>query len=545
MNRRQFLGQSAGGIAALAVSSLPCSAEAKPETLYNGITLPSPWPPRLDVVPWDPVTPAYLTSPPSVIPIDLGRQLFVDDFLIETTNLKRTWHTPQPCADNPILKPDKPWEQTGKGAMAMVFSDGVWFDPGDKVFKMWYMGGYNQHTCHATSEDGIHWKKPELDIQKGTNIVHAGVRDSTTVWLDHEDGDPKRRYKLFRSLPEAGRWGLSVHVSPDGLHWSERILRTGPAGDRTTVFYNPFRKVWVYSLRNTQGPRARRYWETKDLLTAAPWERDEEPQWWTGADRLDPQRADLKVTPQLYNLDCAAYESLLVGLFTIWRGDLNIPPGRPKPNEICLGFSRDGFHWHRPQRQPFLAVSERKGDWNWGNVQSAGGCCLVVGDRLFIYHSGRAGTPEKGVTRDTAGCTGLAFLRRDGFASLDNGPARPGEPAVEGSLTTRPLRFTGQHLFVNVEAKTGELRVEVLDERGQTIPGFGRNDCVAVQADSTRQAVHWKTAELKSLAGKTVKLRFWLKDGRLYSFWVAREAGGASQGYVAAGGPGIPGATDK
>src|ERR1700752_3631039 len=54
------------------------------ETLYNGIELPSEWPPRLADFPTsvdgDPVVPPYLVSPPKVIPIDPGRQLFVDDF---------------------------------------------------------------------------------------------------------------------------------------------------------------------------------------------------------------------------------------------------------------------------------------------------------------------------------------------------------------------------------------------------------------------------------------------------------------------------------
>ncbi len=38
------------------------------------------------------MTVPYLQSPPSVIPIDVGRQLFVDDFLIEKTDLERTFH---------------------------------------------------------------------------------------------------------------------------------------------------------------------------------------------------------------------------------------------------------------------------------------------------------------------------------------------------------------------------------------------------------------------------------------------------------------------
>ena len=35
----------------------------------------------------------YLKDPPKVIPIDIGRQLFVDDFLIaKMAGLKRTFH---------------------------------------------------------------------------------------------------------------------------------------------------------------------------------------------------------------------------------------------------------------------------------------------------------------------------------------------------------------------------------------------------------------------------------------------------------------------
>src|SRR5690349_20556807 len=70
----------------------------KGETLYNGIQLPAVWPPRLTQFPTsverDPVVPPYLVSPPAVIPIDVGRQLFVDDFLIADTTLTRTFHQP-------------------------------------------------------------------------------------------------------------------------------------------------------------------------------------------------------------------------------------------------------------------------------------------------------------------------------------------------------------------------------------------------------------------------------------------------------------------
>ena len=116
------------------------------DTLYNGIVLPRPWPPRLADFPMSvekaPITPPYLASPPAVIPIDVGRQLFVDDFLIAETTLKRTFHLAQYHHANPVLRPDQPYEMKNPDhAAAMVFSDGVWYDPKDKLFKMVVPGG--------------------------------------------------------------------------------------------------------------------------------------------------------------------------------------------------------------------------------------------------------------------------------------------------------------------------------------------------------------------------------------------------------------------
>ena len=506
------------------------------EVLYNGIELPPQWPPYRDGLTREPLQePDYLAHPPAVIPIDVGRQLFVDDFLVEETTLTRTYHAATYFEGNPLLKPDRPWEADSKFPTAMVFSDGVWHDPADGLFKMWYMGGYTDGTCYATSTDGVHWEKPELDVVPGTNIVHQVGRDSGTVWLDLRDPDPARRFKMLLFQWPEGAGCYTLYASPDGIHWGDPIARTGPAGDRGTFFYNPFRDRWVYSIREyvpaTVG-RCRRYTENPDVIEAAKWEAGQAT-YWVGADRLDPIRPETGTPCELYNLDCVGYESLLLGLFSIWRGQ---PNDRAKPNDIVLGYSRDGFNWHRPVRTPFIPVSERYGDWNWANVQSAGGCCLVVGDELWFYVSGRAGV--QGSTGSGVCATGLAKLRRDGFASMD----APEE--AEGVLTTRSVRFSGKHLFVNADVDTGELRVEVLDEAGDVIKGFGRAACKPLRADGTRLPVTWGDRGLGKLAGKPVRFRFHLSGGSLYAFWVSPERSGASHGYVAAGGPGFTGMMD-
>ena len=172
-----------------------------------------------------------------MIRINIGRQLFVDDFLISHTTLDRTFHTAQYHPASPVLVPDQTWENKGmhflvsrgkwiQGPGAMPFSDGVWYDPQDQLFKMWYMAGMLYGLCYATSTDGIHWKKPKLDVVPGTNIVHYSNRDSTTVWLDLFEKDPNRRYKLYR-FEKKPRRGFVLHYSPDGIHWSDEIARAG------------------------------------------------------------------------------------------------------------------------------------------------------------------------------------------------------------------------------------------------------------------------------------------------------------------------------
>jgi hypothetical protein len=99
-----------------------------------------------------------------------------------------------------------------------------------------------------------------------------------------------------------------------------------------------------------------------------------------------------------------------------------------------------------------------------------------------------------------------------------------------GELTTRPVKFQGRHLFVNLN---GEVRVEVLDEKGKVL----RNSHT-MSGDQTRLKVTWSDkSDLSDLAGRPVKFRFHLAKGSLYAFWVTPDENGASNGYVGAGGP--------
>src|SRR5207247_1703222 len=90
VRRRTFL--QIGAAAILSAGSTSQGAAAATKTLYNGIELPPVWPPRR-TLDRRVVVPPYLLARPAVVPIDVGRQLFVDDFLIEQSTLVRVFHT--------------------------------------------------------------------------------------------------------------------------------------------------------------------------------------------------------------------------------------------------------------------------------------------------------------------------------------------------------------------------------------------------------------------------------------------------------------------
>jgi hypothetical protein len=536
-------------------ASVPVTFTVSPTSLYNGIVLPSAWPPLRTPSQVNQV-PSYLLNPPALIPIDVGRQLFVDDFLIDSTTLSRTAHRPTFYSGNPVLSPSG---FPDSHDFAMPYSDGVWYDPADKLFKIFYFGGYGNMICYAYSSDGKNWTKPALPdaVVKNTNMVLqiGGGRDSATVWMDLADPNPARKFKVFAAYPQVGgKWNYLVWFSADGIHWTRQSqLDTSSILDRSTMFYNPFRKVWVKSARyqtslpatperpaRTGRIRVRGYSESPDLVTWTP--SDPTQSFWTGPEVDDPPYAGPGgAYPELYNLDATPYESLLVGLFSWWNPgpayDSGYGPG-PDLVELGVGFSRDGFSWVRPTRgggdNAFIPATNVAGTWNAYNTQSAGGGFLVVEDELWFYFSGRTQQkPASGVSS-----TGLATLRRDGFYSMD-------AAASEGMLTTRVVQFSGSYLFVNVADPQGSLSAEILDPNGNVIQPFSRQNSNAVSVDSTSQSLTWgDVTDLSAVAHRPVKLRLYLTNGSVYSFWVTADPHGASNGYVAGGGPGFSGPTD-
>jgi len=540
---------NAGGLlsapGAIALTSTPPAVVARPEKLYtnyNGIIhRGDQWPPPNAYREGEIMDLPYLREPPPVVDISIGRQLFVDDFLIQSmTNLTRRYHRAELFTNNPVLKPDQPWEQGDAQWLAMPDSDGVCWDPTNYHFKLWYRTGRSNTTALAVSTNGTNWSKPLIGRVSGNNIVQPDARETASVILDHWAKDQSERFKLFRFERQGNEPGLSLHYSADGTNWGPVVRWFGPAPAGSTVFYNPMRQAWVFSLADPEPPAKRRYWEVKDLVSGALWGDLKNAPLWVGVDKFDLPDPAIKAPPELVQLDATPYESLLVGLFTIGKGRFAQEPDRPPHNEIYLGYSRDGFHWFRPDRRPFISLGASRDDFNWGDVRPVGGGFTIVGRRLNFLFSGKTRDPSG---KRLIGATGMASIRRDGFASIDAGP-------TEGILVTRPVKFTyAGYMLINMKtnAPDGEIRVAIVSTNGNYFDvtnndtgetaAFTKENCLPVRTDSTLNSVNWhKIPHIGMLMNRPVHFVFYIRNASLYSFWISRSRRGRSEGFAAGGG---------
>lgn len=534
--------------------------------LYNSLKLPDTWPPEYKETTLDqPLEAPYINNRPEIINIDVGRQLFVDDFLIEESNLVREFHQPK-LGDAPIFEPATPLEMNeGNCTCACPFNDGIFYDDEDKKFKMWYHAGWFDAVGYAESEDGVHWKRltellPERTSERVIPREFGTLRDGSAVWLDYEAKHPDEKYKMLifyrkydfdvRYYPDKPKHSHDIpgsippleravlYKSANGIDWQE-VGDVGPCGDNTTFFYNPFTKKWVFSLRTFSSLdsriRTRGYFETDDFFGGTNWQA-EDIKFWSRTDIYDMPDPDMGYYTQLYNLDATPYESLMLGVFSVFMGPPNNISGKqglPKINDIKLGYSRDGFHWHRPTYDNFIASSRKKGAWDYGYAHAVNGVCLIVEDEIYFYYSCFSGkSPKFGSHKYSGGSLGLAKLRRDGFASLS-------DQGKGGELVTTKLSFTGSHLFVNASCEAGRIYAELLDENSRVIEGFEKSECIPVSGNATKMELKWRNKRLEDLDTSIIKIRFHLENARLYAFWISSDAEGHSNGYMAAGGPGF------
>lgn len=469
------------------------------------------------------------------------KQLFLDNYIVSRAdNVQRKLHEPKKYGA--VVRPDRPWEDGG-----IQIRTGPSWNPEQKLWMMWYGGGY------ATSPDGVHWEKPVLGLRefKGSrenNMLPPQVT-SYTIFYDRDEPDPRRRYKGLapgRQMHMRGG-GFYPAVSPDGRTWE--VLKTSfvPSSDEWHLFRDERTGVYAATVKHG-GPYGRsvylsvsrdfEHWtDPRDCLIFHADKRDQE----LGARRvrLQAESKDLRkpvvnrpeeYNTDIYNLPVFSYHGLYIGMPTVYNASGRALDNSDGFNMVELAVSRDLIHWERVgHREKFLPLSPLEGGKNYDTGQLlAANYPIVTNEEVWIYYSGlRWRTHPDFLAKSTKGPHGwnfyspgdsgvicLAKLRLDGFASLDAGDR-------EGSVLTRSVVLDGKSLHVNLEAPGGEVRAEVLDAGGtEPLPGFSLRESMPVRGDRLDAEIRWRNASLSSLAGKTVRLRFSLRNAGLYAFWV-------------------------
>ena len=445
------------------------------------------------------------------------KQLFLDDYVVDTMDgLHKVLHQANRHPNNPLLVPEHPWE--GRALEAPI----VFWDDDLKLFRIYYWALHSDaiYTCYATSEDGIRWERPVLGLHEGpdggkdNNIVLRGegtkARTRYVVRNPYSD-DPAKKYvaMYIDNVP-----GLTEFIaySPDAFHWTTAIkigdLRNVTGGPPTP---NP--RFFLVEQRWAPGAehRYRAIWRTgsQDLRN------------WGGGTWAIIRQANDDPNLEFYHatshfLGADTYHGLHLGYYYPYHTQsegARLADGTRMAGTIdtSLMVSRDTIEWHCVDRtKPFLPIGS-KGAWDAGMV--FGSPEIVVGDELRFYYGAWRSEHSAGAAND--GGIGLAALRLDGFVSV--------EPiGQDGSFTTKPLEVAGRKLELNLDARGGAVSVEVLGPFGEPITGFRRNDAVAIQdVDDLGAQQHWDGREdLGGLVGRTVRLKFYLQNAKLYAFQI-------------------------
>ncbi|MFH1268195.1 MAG: hypothetical protein ABIK89_20950 [Planctomycetota bacterium] len=482
---------------------------------------------------------------PSQTVRDIGsrRQLFIDDYLIASTeNLKRSFH-PAVKHGPPVMLPEHPWEGVGTAPWPSVYLFGdVIRDEEEKIYKMWYTSATKdakgQHVVlYATSEDGIRWHKPldlgivEYDGSGANNILIQNCSTENVLKID-EEPDPNKRYQLFtydRNV-NAYAWRFSA----DGLHWGEPVPVPALAGmyDMGNVAYDETRGIYALAVKKHHSETYRhpvlgkhpgvrfRHWllaTSKDTVHWTPpidmlGDFDE-------IDKVLYMEGERCAMLNTYGVSLFAYHGVYLGIQWMFRitdaaGFWNCNGG---PMDGRLLFSRDWTKpWQIPSRE-FVVPRGRKGEWDWGMICGVANRPVKSpkGDQWWYYYGGWDGGHG---TSHRRAAIGIAKFRVDGFASMD-------AFGTEGALRTANLTFSGARLKLNLDATgedtTGEknyVRIELLDADGNVLQGYAESDCDPIHCDRVDHVVTWRgNSDVSKLAGRVISVKLSMKGAALYA----------------------------
>jgi hypothetical protein len=490
--------------------------------------------------------------------IGLRKQLLVDDYVVEKrfNVARKLGQVTKANGGKPVLEPEKPWEDPhGFCCYGTVLHDG-------KNFRLWYRC-FSGGVAYAESDDGVHWRKPNLGLYdfdfnkvrrqgafqltekpkqayagRDNNII-GFLGDAWCCFLDPHETDLAHKFKAAHyPLPEnATHYGAALSHSPDGFRWTP-YNQGKPVTGRACDCYNQI--LWdedakthrLYTRQDYGQAGFRKLGAVEEIRGGRSMTNRDvkaDPTNWTTVRqwKFDREGPDEHKRRQLMAMTNWIYEGVHFGMMVVyeWPEDFSEGPyDLHKRHErdilnLYIAPCRGGDQWDLSWVYAGRPLISRGPDgsfdkdfvWHISNI-------VTHKDRHWIFYTGSNERHWPGGERwkefPCQLAMGLATLRLDGFVCLE----AKEEP---GTVLTKPFKLEGTKLEVNVDAKQGQVLVEVLGDDGQPISGFSQSEAEAQPVDEIRLRPRWREQrDLTSLKGKVVQLRFRLKNARLYAFQI-------------------------
>ena len=480
------------------------------------------------------------------IEIGSDRQVFWDDALVDREKTSAFHRVLPPVKKECCFWFDQPNELFSISYPCIV-QDG-------KGYKMYYQPWYEQggvpSVCVIESTDGLNWHRPHLNIFPGhdlqeNNIVIERVKDGCFVFYDSNPACPaSEKYKAVgvASIPYPDgetKSALCCYVSADGYHFtlSHPMTRFGTFDSLNTAFWDGERYVcYLRSFHNIAGVDDDAVLTYSEIYSRIKdWQRirrdvrmmtSPDFRTWSVPERI---RFDDEYDYPLYtnNVEKYARAPMYIG-FPVrycerpeWTDNIRQMTGyetKKKATERlesrtgrvstdCIFMcSRDGKSWHRYNEAFLTPGYEDEHNWIYGDCYLAYGLIDSGKEYYHLYTIDR---------HFSFGCPrplNRYEIRKDGFACMMAG----GEEEI---LTTVPLVFSGNTLHLNFATSAfGSIFVRVLDEDGNALG----EESIEVFGDNVdRRVVFREGFSLRALAGLPVRLRFRMRDAKLFSMWFA------------------------
>jgi hypothetical protein len=448
----------------------------------------------------------------------------------------------------PLCEMDQPWETNYNMYFATVLYE-------EGQYRAWYTCVPNDYTdsrtgksrkahghivCYAQSKDGYHWEKPDLGIYSyegaSSNIVYGRELgpygfQSGSIFVDPH-ADPSEKYKMFFlgvidhdedmaavRQKYAQRFGDAVSpkiftekngavstkcmcaaVSADGIHWEtikEPILAVASDTLNTCYWDEGLGKYIAYIRLWKNGRRVVGRAESADFYL------------WKEAPRIV--------------LEASLDWSPCMDVYTNSRVHY---PG----SDMRLMFP-GVYDRYEDRRKVYMASSEDESTWNWvpgdciadcGNAGQWNGGDLNPGTGMVFLDEKTVALPvmvseePHKYPRDSGRALGKL-----GWLTWEKGRLACIASDQSGAFTTTAMLCNGDELSLNLDTaiRTGQVLVELQDEKGCPIVGYTLAECDPICTSNLDHRVTWNgNASITRLRNQAIRIRFVMRIAKLYAF---------------------------